>query len=78
MAGGQSVAVGEAEVAGAIGVPGGALLAFDDRESRVDVDDVIAAARAVGWVEQALEMEVDGVELRPEAQAAFVVPWEGR
>ena len=53
---GKSVHVGEAKLAGTVCAPiGGLVFAFDDREGRVDIADVVAVGDAV-------EMEEHGVE----------------
>ena len=57
--GGERVHVGKAKIAGAIAAKGIHLLALDDREGRIDVAHVSAVCDAV-------EMEIEGVELRPE------------
>jgi hypothetical protein len=62
---------GEAKLARAIASVGGHFLALDDRECRIDVAHVIAVGDAV-------KVEINGIELRPELQAAVFIPDEGR
>ena len=67
----KSVHPGEAELAGTVYAPiGGLLFAFDDREGRVDIADVVAVCDAV-------EMKEHGVEPGAQDQAAPFVPDEG-
>ena len=75
----QGVNPGESEVATPVLAQKIApIVALDDRKGGEDVTYVVAALGRVGRIEDAVEDEIERIELGAELEAAVFVPDEGR
>ena len=54
----------------------GALFSLDGREGRIDVANVIARLGRVCRIPDAIKNKLERIELRPQHEAAFLVPYE--
>lgn len=73
----QRVNPGECDVAAAVAAPSGGFLTFDDGESGIDITNIVTAARRIGGINDAVEDEIQRIELRVQYQPTLLIPDEG-